>query len=47
MISSRKPFAAVNENVSPMKNLSLVDKENTVSIPPAPASAPPLYSPGY
>ncbi|KAM9315732.1 ribonucleoside-diphosphate reductase subunit M2 isoform 2-T2 [Gastrophryne carolinensis] len=29
MLSSRKPFAAVNENVSPMKNLSLADKENT------------------
>ncbi|KAG8580194.1 hypothetical protein GDO81_007190 [Engystomops pustulosus] len=29
MLSSRKPFSAVNENVSPMKNLSLVDKENT------------------
>ncbi|XP_040283407.1 ribonucleoside-diphosphate reductase subunit M2 [Bufo bufo] len=29
MLASRKPFAAVNENGSPMKNLSLVDKENT------------------
>ncbi|KAM3932631.1 ribonucleoside-diphosphate reductase subunit M2 [Leptodactylus fuscus] len=29
MLSSRKPFSDINENVSPMKNMSLVDKENT------------------
>ncbi|XP_073481498.1 ribonucleoside-diphosphate reductase subunit M2 [Aquarana catesbeiana] len=29
MLSIRKPLGAVNENVSPMKSLSLADKENT------------------
>ncbi|XP_066453432.1 ribonucleoside-diphosphate reductase subunit M2 [Eleutherodactylus coqui] len=29
MLTSRKPLAAVNANLSPMKSLSLVDKENT------------------
>uniref|UniRef100_A0A6I8S2C3 Ribonucleoside-diphosphate reductase subunit M2 n=1 Tax=Xenopus tropicalis TaxID=8364 RepID=A0A6I8S2C3_XENTR len=29
MLSARKPFAQLNENVSPMKNLTLAEKENT------------------
>ncbi|XP_063771494.1 ribonucleoside-diphosphate reductase subunit M2 [Pseudophryne corroboree] len=29
MLASRKPFGAVTENISPMKSLTLVDKENT------------------
>ncbi|NP_001079369.1 ribonucleotide reductase M2 B (TP53 inducible) S homeolog [Xenopus laevis] len=31
MLSARKPFAELNENVSPMKNLTLTEKENTPS----------------
>ncbi|NP_001080772.1 ribonucleotide reductase M2 polypeptide [Xenopus laevis] len=29
MLSARKPFAQLNDNVSPMKNLTLTEKENT------------------